>query len=84
MFTLIMSESKVVELVKRFNSNYGYRIISFDDDINIKEALSLFDKDGDDQSSTEALLQVLLNEVDADGDGTICFPEFMTMMARIM
>ena len=26
----------------------------------------------------------MINEVDANGNGTICFPEFLTMMARKM
>ena len=34
------------------------------------------------QNPTEAELQD--NEVDADGNGTIDFPEFLTMMARKM
>lgn len=65
----------------------------------IKEAFSLFDKDGDGtittkelgtvmrslgQNPTEAELQDMINEVDADGNGTIDFPEFLTMMARKM
>ncbi|NXS47169.1 CAM2B protein, partial [Balaeniceps rex] len=91
-----------------------------------KEAFSLFDKDGDGtittkelgtvmrslgQNPTEAELQDMINEVDADGEprlsphvplspcppahcpsvppptpgnGTIDFPEFLTMMARKM
>ena len=55
-----------------------------------KEAFSLFDKDGDGtittkelgtvmrslgQNPTEAELQDMINEVDADGSGTIDFPE---------
>ena len=62
-----------------------------------KEAFSLFDKDGDGtittkelgtvtrslgQNPTEAELQDMINEVDADGNGTTDFPEFFTMMAR--
>ena len=62
-----------------------------------KEAFSLFDKDGDGtittkelgtvmrslgQNPTEAELQDMVNEV--DGNGTIDFPEFLTMMARKM
>ncbi|KAG7531187.1 hypothetical protein FFLO_04546 [Filobasidium floriforme] len=64
-----------------------------------KEAFSLFDKDGDGiitskelgtvmrslgQNPTEAELQEMVNEVDADGNNSIDFPEFLTMMARKM
>nr|AHY86315.1 Y-GECO1f [synthetic construct] len=64
-----------------------------------KEAFSLFDKDGDGTMTTEELgtvlrslgqnpseaeLRDMINEVDADGDGTIGFPEFLTMMTRKM
>ena len=64
-----------------------------------KEAFSLFDKDGDGsittkelgtvmrslgQNPTEAELQDMINEVDADGNGTIDFPEFLALMARKM
>ena len=36
------------------------------------------------QNPTEAELQDMINEVDADGNGTIDFPEFLSMMARKM
>jgi calmodulin len=64
-----------------------------------KEAFSLFDKDGDGsittkelgtvmrslgQNPTEAELQDMINEVDADGNGTIDFGEFLNLMARKM
>lgn len=64
-----------------------------------RECFALFDKDGDDaitskelgtimrslgQNPTEAELQDMINEGDADGSGTIDFPEFLAMMARKM
>ena len=64
-----------------------------------KEAFGLFDKDGDGtmttkelgtvlkrflQNPTKAELQDMINEVDDDGNGTIDFGEFLTMMARKM
>ena len=36
------------------------------------------------QNHTEVELQDMINEVDADGNGTNDFPEFLTMMARKM
>ncbi|KAH0733748.1 hypothetical protein KY285_009455 [Solanum tuberosum] len=36
------------------------------------------------QNPTEAKLQDMINEVDADGNGTIDFPEFLNLMARKM
>lgn len=64
-----------------------------------KEAFSLFDKDGDGfittkelgtvmrslgRNPTEAEVQDMINEVDADGNGTIDFPEFLNLMSRKM
>lgn len=64
-----------------------------------KEAFSLFDKDGDGsittkelgtvmrtlgQNPTEAELQDMISEVDADGSGTIDLSEFLNLMARRM
>jgi len=64
-----------------------------------KEAFSLFDKDGDGaitpaklgtvmramgQNPTEANLQDMIDEVDVNGNGSIDFPEFLTMMVRNM
>ncbi|KAL6641951.1 hypothetical protein ACP70R_020132 [Stipagrostis hirtigluma subsp. patula] len=62
-----------------------------------REAFSLFDKDGDGtittkelgtvmkslgQSPTEAELRDMIDEVDADGSGSIDFNEFLTLVAR--
>ncbi|XP_020829378.1 calmodulin [Phascolarctos cinereus] len=64
-----------------------------------KEAFSLFDKDSDGcittkelgtvmrslgQNPTEAELKSMIGEIDTDGNGTIDFPEFLSMMARKM
>merc|ERR1719201_1501859 len=64
-----------------------------------KEAFALFDKDGNgsissaelgtvmkslSQNPTEEELKDMINEVDADGGGTIDFQEFLTLMARKM
>ncbi|KAK9480165.1 hypothetical protein V1514DRAFT_326587 [Lipomyces japonicus] len=64
-----------------------------------KEAFSLFDRNNDGQITTkelgtvmrslgqnpsEAELADMINEVDVDNNGTIDFPEFLTMMARKM
>ncbi|XP_055637087.1 calmodulin-alpha-like isoform X1 [Toxorhynchites rutilus septentrionalis] len=64
---------------------------------DFKEAFKLFDKDGDGtittmelgavmrslgQRPTEAELQDIILEIDADGNGTVDFSEFLTLMAR--
>ncbi|XP_057440723.1 calmodulin-like protein 11 isoform X1 [Lotus japonicus] len=63
------------------------------------EAFCLFDKDGDGCITMEELgtairaldlhptveeLQIMMNEVDTDGNGTIEFEEFLNLMARKM
>ncbi|XP_008791135.1 calmodulin-like protein 8 [Phoenix dactylifera] len=64
-----------------------------------QEAFSLFDKDGDGcitleelatvikslgQNPTEDELHEMITEIDADGNGTIEFGEFLSLMARKM
>ncbi|XP_006819033.1 neo-calmodulin-like [Saccoglossus kowalevskii] len=73
--------------------------LSMEQIADLKEAFALFDKDGDGsitvkelgivmrslgQYPTEAELQDIVNEVDADGDGTIDFDEFIDMMTKRM
>lgn len=63
----------------------------------IREAFSLFDKNGDGvitiselgrvmrslgQNPTEAELEAIINEFDISGDGSIGFQEFLSLMAR--
>ncbi|KAK6170336.1 hypothetical protein SNE40_018750 [Patella caerulea] len=65
----------------------------------LKETFAAFDENGDGaittselgkvlksigQNPTEAELKDMINEVDADGNGTVDFSEFVTMMARKM
>ncbi|KAK2497743.1 hypothetical protein MC885_007895 [Smutsia gigantea] len=65
----------------------------------IREAFSLFDKDGDGtittqelgtimrslgQNPTEAELRGMVGEIDHDSSGTVDFPEFLGMMAKQM
>ena len=73
--------------------------LSEDEIAEFQEAFSLFDKEGDGTITTEELgpvmrslgqnptnaeLMDMINEVDADGNGIIDFPAFLTMMARKM
>lgn len=77
-------------------NNKGEKI-SEDQISEYREAFSLFDTDNDGnitsaelasamrsvgQKPTEAEIQDMINEVDKDGNGTIDFPEFLSMMAR--
>ncbi|KAI9185947.1 hypothetical protein LWI28_012228 [Acer negundo] len=67
--------------------------------LEFREAFCLLDMDGDgcitidelatairslDQNPTEEELQIMINEVDINGNGTIEFGEFLNLMARKM
>ena len=56
--------------------------IDFDRQITTKELSSVLQTLG--SNPTEAELQDMINAVDADGSGTIDFPEFLKMMANKM
>ncbi|XP_047323088.1 calmodulin-like [Impatiens glandulifera] len=73
--------------------------LSNDQISEFKEAFGFFDKDGDGsittkelgtvmrslgKNPTEAEIQEMINEVDADRSGTINLPEFLELMARKM
>ncbi|KGG50401.1 calmodulin [Mitosporidium daphniae] len=79
------------------NRSTGQHQLSEEQIAELKEAFSLFDKNNDGritiqelgrvmhalgQHPSESEISDMLNEVDADGDGTIDFFEFLTMMAR--
>ncbi|KAH7543239.1 calmodulin-like protein 11 [Ziziphus jujuba] len=74
-------------------------VLSEEQIAEFQEAFCLFDRDGDgcitidelataikslDQNPTEEELKNMISEVDADGNGTIEFGEFLNLMARKM
>ncbi|KAF5752340.1 calmodulin-like protein 11 isoform X2 [Tripterygium wilfordii] len=74
-------------------------VLSDEQIVEFREAFCLFDKDGDgcitieelatvirslDQNPTEEELLDMISEVDADGNGTIEFTEFLNLMAKKM
>ena len=75
------------------------KVITPEQQIEYREAFALFDKNGDGtitvtelgtvmrslgSNPTETELQDMINEVDADGNGTLDFDEFCQLMARQM
>jgi len=97
------SEVKLME--DRLNINkHAYKIIKEELKLNeeqiaeVKEAFALYDKNGDGNITTKALISVmrslgknptedqtedLINEVDLDGNGLIDFIEFLEMVAKM-
>ncbi|KAJ0959839.1 hypothetical protein J5N97_000462 [Dioscorea zingiberensis] len=62
-------------------------VLSEEQIVEFKEAFCLFDKDGDGlwiKIQQREELQDMINEVDADQNGTIDFPEFLNLMANKM
>ena len=91
--------SGVTQIRETYKQNTMVDQLTEEQIAEFKEAFSLFDKDGDGtittkelgtvmrslgQNPTEAELQDMINEVDVDGNGTIDFPEFLSLMARKM
>ncbi|AQK86888.1 Calmodulin-7 [Zea mays] len=66
----------------RYSTNCGVRVGAVAGCITTKELGTVMRSLG--QNPTEAELQDMINEVDADGNGTIDFPEFLNLMARKM
>ena len=75
------------------------KVITPEQQVEYREAFALFDKNGDGtitvtelgtvmrslgNNPTETELQDMINEVDADGNGTLEFDEFCQLMARQM
>ncbi|CAL9047325.1 unnamed protein product [Musa acuminata subsp. burmannicoides] len=79
---ILLTESKLevsfILLYKVLKCSYGITIGC----ITTKELGTVMRSLG--QNPTEAELQDMINEVDADGNGTIDFPEFLNLMARKM
>ncbi|KAK2162825.1 hypothetical protein LSH36_91g07039 [Paralvinella palmiformis] len=82
-----------------YDKSYHVEKLTDEQIAEFREAFALFDKDGNGyistkelgmvmrslgQNPTETELQDMINEVDADGNGTVDFPEFLNMMAKKM
>ncbi|KAF3393951.1 Calmodulin [Penicillium rolfsii] len=81
-----LTEEQVSEYKEAFSLFGGYSACKQDKDgdgqITTKELGTVMRSLG--QNPSESELQDMINEVDADNNGTIDFPEFLTMMARKM
>ncbi|KAI4187945.1 MAG: hypothetical protein L6R41_002481 [Letrouitia leprolyta] len=97
--TRSQADSLTEEQVSEFKEAFSLFVSSNLLDMQLPLADRDQDKDGDGQITTKELgtvmrslgqnpseseLQDMINEVDADNNGTIDFPEFLTMMARKM
>jgi calmodulin len=93
------AQALLTEYYRLSGTNVAANQLTEEQIAEFKEAFSLFDKDGDGvitkkelgtvmrslgQVPTEAKLQDMINEVDADSNGTVDFSEFLTMMERKM
>ena len=77
-----MSEHLTEDKIAEFKEAFEIFDKNKDGFITIKELAEIMKNLG--QNPTEAELTDMINEVDADGNGKIDFPEFLTMMARKM
>ncbi|GMN47046.1 hypothetical protein TIFTF001_016228 [Ficus carica] len=81
MFTLLLRS--FVSIIGSYSVFLDFKLLYFSVGcITTKELGTVMRSLG--QNPTEAELQDMINEVDADGNGTIDFPEFLNLMARKM
>ncbi|CAL8267155.1 unnamed protein product [Boreogadus saida] len=79
-----MADQLTEEQIAEFKEAFSLFDKGGDGTITTKELGTVTHWDSLGQNLTEAELQDMINEVDTDGNGTIDFPEFLTMMARKM
>ena len=75
-----MAEQLTEEEIAQFKEAFTYLDVTQSDEINLKDLGTVMNALGKYPTPTE--LQDMINEVDADGNGTIDFPEFLSLMAR--
>ncbi|VFQ65303.1 unnamed protein product [Cuscuta campestris] len=80
------SSSEVLRIKKDQIAEFQEAFNLFDKDgdgcITLEELAAVIRSSPDHQNPSEEVLQEMINEADADGNGTIEFPEFLNLMAK--